>query len=152
MSRLPDSEEVFILHSPAETMAFGKTIGSVLSRGSVLALCGELGSGKTTFIKGVGLSLGIMDSHTIHSPTFSYLHIYEGNYPLYHFDLYRLRSADEFLGLGFAEFLTEGICCIEWPEHASSFLPLHTLFFFFEHVDIKTRKLTLRKNKTVGNL
>lgn len=97
-------------------MEFGKQ----LKPNSIVCFYGDLGAGKTTFIK--GLAAGILGSsgEEVISPTFTYLNIYHGkNSPksLYHFDLYRLRDADEFLGMGFDEmFDAGGICCIEWAE------------------------------------
>jgi tRNA threonylcarbamoyladenosine biosynthesis protein TsaE len=64
--------------------------------------------------------------------------------PLYHFDLYRLRSPKEFLDAGFSDFLTSGIACIEWPEHALPFLPKNTLHLSFTHVDLHTRKIQIK--------
>ena len=91
--------------------------------GGVIALFGELGSGKTTFVKGVALSLGIAE-HKVSSPTFAYMHVYEGCIPLYHFDLYRLRGPEDFFALGFDEYLScGGICCIEWAERLGLMLP-----------------------------
>ncbi len=139
-------EDVF-LHSAEETLALGKKIGASLGTGSVVALSGDLGTGKTTFVKGVGQALGMTDPHAINSPTFNYVNIYEGRFPLYHFDLYRLRSSQDFLDAGFVEFLTQGIACIEWPLHALPFLSPSTLFLSFTHVDFHTRKVTLQQTK-----
>lgn len=128
-------------------MALGKKIGASLPKGSVLALSGDLGAGKTTFVKGIGAALGLTDPHAINSPTFTYVNIYEGRLPLYHFDLYRLRSSQDFLDAGFAEFLSQGIACIEWPQHALPFLSPDTLFLSFAHVDFHTRKVELQQLK-----
>lgn len=137
------TEQIYFLKTPEETFALGKMIGSSLQAGDVLALTGDLGSGKTTFVKGLGSVLGIAEP-SINSPTFTYLNVYEGQLPLYHFDLYRLRSPKEFLDAGFADFLTSGIACIEWPQHAFPFLPENTLHLSFTHVDLQTRKIEIR--------
>ncbi len=138
-------EKIFILNGPEETAALGKEIGSSLSKGSVLALSGELGSGKTTFVKGIAEGLGLAGSHEINSPTFNYMNVYETTLPLYHFDLYRLRSPQEFLESGFVEFLSEGIACIEWPEPALPFLPASTYFISFMHTGVKSRKVSMNQ-------
>ena len=92
----------------------------LLSPNAILALSGELGAGKTTFVQGLAAGLNITE--TVTSPTFVYLHSYEGKLPLFHFDLYRLTSANDFEALGFSEyFFAGGICAIEWPERI--FLP-----------------------------
>lgn len=137
------TEQIFFLSTPEETHALGKKIGASLSAGSVLALTGDLGTGKTTFVKGVGAGLGI-DATTINSPTFTYLHVHEGKIPLFHFDLYRLRSPHDFLDAGFEEFLTKGVACIEWPQNALPFLPDSSLHLLFSHVDICTRKIEIQ--------
>jgi tRNA threonylcarbamoyladenosine biosynthesis protein TsaE len=111
------------LLSAEDTLSFGKMAAAVLPKNTVLALSGELGAGKTTFVQGLALGLGISES--IQSPTFVLMNHYEG---LTHFDLYRLKSASDFTGLGFEEYFEgEGICAIEWPERIESILPLETV-------------------------
>ena len=140
---VPASEQIYFLSSPEETLALGKEIGSTLSKGSVLTLTGDLGAGKTTFVKGIGSALGIQET-SINSPTFTYLHVYDGRLPLYHFDLYRLRSSHEFLDAGFEEYLEKGVACIEWPQHALPFLPVHALHLKFTHEGETVRKIEIR--------
>lgn len=104
----------------------------LLKPNAILALSGDLGSGKTTFVQGLALGLGIEDS--VQSPTFVTLNLYEAKVPLFHFDLYRLKSSQDFLSLGFEEyFQREGICAIEWPERIASLLPQETVFISFEY-------------------
>jgi tRNA threonylcarbamoyladenosine biosynthesis protein TsaE len=90
-----------------------------------LCFFGDLGSGKTTFIKGLVEEASGVSSHEVNSPTFSYLNIYSGpRGTVYHFDLYRLRDVDEFLSMGFDEYMDAGgICCIEWSERIAQLLP-----------------------------
>ncbi len=107
----------YISHSAVETRALGMDIGKALPVNTLLCFYGDLGAGKTTFIK--GLAAGVLGSsgEEVNSPTFTYLNIYHGIKTLYHFDLYRLRDVDEFLGMGFDEmFDAGGVCCIEWAE------------------------------------
>ena len=125
-------ERIISLCSGEETVSFGKLLGSCLLPNSILALSGDLGAGKTTFAQ--GLALGLQIDAPISSPTFVYLNLYEGLLPLYHFDLYRMKSASDFLGLGFEEYFDKGgICAIEWPERISSLLPPETIFLTFSH-------------------
>ena len=124
----------FLSHSPAETLAFARSFGSQLPLNSVVCLFGDLAAGKTTFIKGVLQGAAKMDAAEVQSPTFTYLHVYNGPPPIYHFDLYRLRDIDEFLSMGFDEYFeADGICCIEWAERLSSYLPVGCIQVFIEH-------------------
>jgi tRNA threonylcarbamoyladenosine biosynthesis protein TsaE len=113
--------------SAEETYQMGLQFGQTLTLPSVIAFNGNLGSGKTTFIRGIAAAFGI-DEHDVCSPTFTYLNIYQGNVSLYHFDLYRIPNAREFIAAGFEEFLhAGGVCCIEWSEKIASLLPEKTL-------------------------
>ncbi len=113
----------YIAHSEAETLALGNCFGRSLSGGSVVCFFGDLAAGKTTFIKGLATAFDI-DSNQVASPTFAHLNIYQGSKTVYHFDLYRLRDADEFLSMGFDEyFFADGVCCVEWSERIAQLLP-----------------------------
>lgn len=115
-----NSPQFFISHSATETRQIGAALGMHLLPNSVVCFFGDLGSGKTTFIKGLASSVLGSSGEEVNSPTFTYLNIYRGNIPLYHFDLYRLSHIDEFLSMGFDEmFDAGGICCIEWAEKLS---------------------------------
>lgn len=104
----------------------------------MVALFGELGSGKTTFVK------GLASSENVSSPTFNFLHIYPG--PLYHFDLYRLISEGDFLALGFQEYFNAGgICCIEWSEKIPSLLPKEAIRIYFEHAGGDKRTIAIER-------
>ena len=122
-----------ISHSPAETIALARTLAATLRRGAVLALSGDLGAGKTHFVKGLAAGLGTAASVT--SPTFTLLHEYPGGrLPLYHFDFYRLDDADEALRIGLDEYLDgDGACVIEWAEKFPALLPRHTRWLRFTH-------------------
>jgi tRNA threonylcarbamoyladenosine biosynthesis protein TsaE len=97
----------------------------------VLALCGDLGAGKTQFVKGLAAGLGYKSDVT--SPTFTLIHEYlGGRLPLYHFDFYRLESEGEALRLGVEEYLGgEGVCVVEWADKFPALLPSHTRWFDF---------------------
>ncbi len=115
----------FISHSEKETIAFAKKFSKTLKPGTVVALEGDLGSGKTTFIKGIALGLGLKDPDEVKSPTFAIMHIYPTEPKLYHFDLYRFETAKEAEAIGFEEFTSDPsvISCIEWPERAAKLIP-----------------------------
>lgn len=120
-------------HSLEETQNVAKDFAKNLLPGDVVAFFGEMGAGKTTFIKAIGKALGIPENH-ISSPTFQYLSIYKAPMPLFHFDLYRLKSVEDFLALGFEElFYKNGIACVEWSERILPILPERTIKVLLEH-------------------
>lgn len=127
--------------SPADTIAIALALAATLRRGDVLALSGDLGAGKTHFVKGLATGLGAPASVT--SPTFTLLHEYRGGrLPLYHFDFYRLDHADEALRIGLDEYLFgDGVCVIEWAEKFPALLPPHTRWLRFTHRADGTREI-----------
>lgn len=128
--------------SPDETLALGSAIASRLGNEGILALYGALGTGKTHFVKGVAEELGI-PAATVRSPTFTIVHTYEsGRRPLYHFDAYRVQTSDEFVELGFEEYLySDGMICIEWADRVASLLPPNTLHLTFGHLGPNRRRI-----------
>lgn len=133
-----------VTYSAIETQALAADFSRKLPPNSVVCFFGDLGAGKTTFIKGLaaGISLGL--DAQVNSPTFTYLNIYRGTSTLYHFDLYRLRDADEFLAMGFDEmFHAGGICCIEWSEKIASLLPPGTICIRMTHIDEFSRQIDI---------
>ena len=108
--------------SPEETWALAEELAAELGPGTVMALHGELGAGKTCFIQGFAAALGIDEPIT--SPTYTLIGEYEGRLPLHHIDLYRLSGPTEALGLGLEEYFdVNGITAIEWAERAEGLLP-----------------------------
>jgi tRNA threonylcarbamoyladenosine biosynthesis protein TsaE len=107
---------MFISHSPAETEALGEKFGRAAQRGFVIALSGDLGAGKTQFVRGVARGLEI--PARVHSPTFTLVNEYGGGrLKLFHLDLYRLETAEQILSAGVEEFLSpDGVAVIEWAE------------------------------------
>lgn len=125
-------------------MALGKALAKELKSGSVLALSGELGAGKTILVKGLITGLIDIDPNLISSPTFTYLHVYQGILPIYHFDLYRLKNGEEFLQMGFGDYLEgEGISLIEWPSRISGLLPHNTLFIELKYLNPQDREISI---------
>ena len=108
--------------SPEETWKLAAELADELGPGTVLALHGELGAGKTCFIQGLAAALGVTEPVT--SPTYTLIGEYQGRLPLHHIDLYRLSGPDEALGLGLEEYFdASGITAIEWAERAEGLLP-----------------------------
>ena len=103
--------------SPQETEALGQALVQKLAPGAVVAFSGDLGAGKTAFVRGMAQGLGITQRVT--SPTFTIVNEYEGGrLPLFHFDMYRLHSAEELFDIGWEDFLSRGgICAVEWSEN-----------------------------------
>ena len=114
----------FISKSVEETIDFGKSLGRLLRGGDVVALLGELGSGKTVLTKGIASGLGVKSSKYVNSPSFVILKEYNGKLPLYHFDIYRLNEASEFSTVGYTEyFYGKGVSVIEWADKIIEMLP-----------------------------
>lgn len=114
-----------ITDSPQETIDLAKKIAAKLRPGTVLCLEGDLGSGKTTFIKGLAEGLGLKHPEQVKSPTFVLMHIYRSKVPLYHFDCYRLESPEELENIGFEDFVNDpqAISCVEWAGKAGDLIP-----------------------------
>jgi tRNA threonylcarbamoyladenosine biosynthesis protein TsaE len=130
----------FKTKSAEETMAIAEKLGSVLEKGDVLTLAGDLGAGKTTFTKGLAKGLGI--TRTVNSPTFTIIKEYNGRLPLYHMDVYRLEDSDE--DLGFEEYFSgEGVCVVEWATFIEEYLPKERLELVISHIGEDEREIQL---------
>lgn len=122
------------LPDPAATATAAHDLASGLGPGSVVALVGPLGAGKTTFVKAAAKALGVEEEVT--SPSFVRMHIYEGRLPVYHIDLYRVENAREFLALGLDEWVdTDGVTLIEWADRAAAILPARTVTVLLDYVE-----------------
>ena len=133
----------FISSSPGETEAIGMRVAKDLGAGSVLALKGELGSGKTLFTKGLVTGLG--GSAMATSPTFTIVHEYQGGrLPIYHFDFFRLENRGSTDRLGLDDyFFGDGVCVIEWADRFPDLVPAHARWIFFEIKSERQRIITL---------
>ncbi|MDD3243785.1 MAG: tRNA (adenosine(37)-N6)-threonylcarbamoyltransferase complex ATPase subunit type 1 TsaE [Eubacteriales bacterium] len=126
-------------HSPEETQELAARLGKALFPGAVLALRGDLGAGKTAFVRGLAQGMGV--SGRVHSPTFALVHEHNGPLPLFHFDLYRLE--DGLAETGLDEYFDRGgVCALEWPEKAEDELPLERLDVILRSPDEATREIT----------
>ena len=124
-----------LINNEDDTREFGHQLASHLKPGSVVALFGDLGTGKTTLTKYVGEGLGVEE--VITSPTFTIIQEYRNSrIPLYHFDLYRLQSEQELLELGYEDyFYGEGVTVIEWADKIQNLLPLEAISIFIQYGD-----------------
>ena len=122
----------FISNSPAETEAIGRQLASDVNAGSVLALKGELGSGKTLFTQ--ALVAGLESDATVTSPTFTIVHEYQsGRLPIYHFDFFRLDNRESAVRLGLEDyFFGDGVSVIEWADRLPELIPDHARWISFE--------------------
>lgn len=135
--------EQYVSSSPEETAELASRLAADLAPGSVVALSGPLGSGKTVFVKGIAKALGVSPSETT-SPTFTIINEYAGSLPLYHIDLYRLEEFSEVLELGLDEYFDGGgIVAVEWPERARLLLPVETIVVAFERLSEKARTIRI---------
>lgn len=132
----------FVTHSAEETIQLGKKIGSMLQPGAIIAMEGNLAVGKTTITKGIAESLGIEEAIT--SPTFTLISEYEGKMPLYHMDVYRLDSCEDFINLGVEDLMYgNGVSIIEWSERVREELPKSTITLRLEIRGDGGRDITL---------
>ena len=136
-----------ISSSSGETIVFGKRLGEILEDGSVVALSGGLGAGKTCFTGGIALALGITEDIT--SPTYTIVSEYEGRLPLRHIDTYRLSGEEDFEHIGGSELLSGGgVTVVEWPEKIASFLPPGAVFITIEILADNIRLIRYARDDT----
>jgi tRNA threonylcarbamoyladenosine biosynthesis protein TsaE len=130
--------------SETDTENAGFALAQRLVPGSVVALRGELGAGKTVFTRGIARGLGVTSRVT--SPTFNIVNEYEGEIPLFHFDMYRIDGEDELFGIGFEEYLERGgVVCVEWSERVENALPLNAVFVTIENAGDGARKVFIQE-------
>jgi tRNA threonylcarbamoyladenosine biosynthesis protein TsaE len=131
-----------ISHSPAETEAAGFVFARQLEKDDIVGLYGELGSGKTSFVKGAARALAVKD--TVNSPTFSLVNIYQGRKTVFHMDAFRLKSPEEMIHLGFEEFITQpGVCFIEWADRVEAVIPADAIRVIFKIIDHDSREIII---------
>ena len=132
----------FITYSPEETEKVGEKLGKCLSPNTVLAFRGDLGAGKTAFTRGLARGLGCTEQVT--SPTYTIVNEYlSGRMPLFHFDMYRLASADDLWDIGWEDYLDRGgICAVEWSENVREALD-DALYITIQKLGEDSRRITV---------
>ena len=132
----------YITNSPAETEAVGAALGAVIPAGTVLAYRGDLGAGKTAFTRGLARGLGYGEPVT--SPTYTIVNEYlGGRLPLFHFDMYRLGSADDLWDIGWEDYLDRnGVCAVEWSENVREALE-DPMTVCIEKLGVDQRRITM---------
>ena len=136
---------VFLSDSPTATFNFGKRVGKRLKAGSIIALIGELGCGKTLFTRGICVGLDVPARH-VNSPTFVFVNEYSGKLPVSHMDLYRLGDIAEGFGIGILDYLAKsesGVIVVEWAEKILSLLPDNYLTVQFHVLSARRRQIVL---------
>ena len=141
----------FYTNSPAETEAVGVALGQVLQPGAVIAYRGDLGAGKTAFTRGLARGLGCAEQVT--SPTYTIVNEYlTGRMPLFHFDMYRLKSADDLWDIGWDDYLERGgVCAVEWSENVEDAME-DAIYVTIEKTGIDSRRITIEGGVTLANL
>ena len=141
----------FITNSPAETEKIGAALSKILTPGTVIAYRGDLGAGKTAFTRGLARGLGVADPVT--SPTYTIVNEYlGGRMPLFHFDMYRLHSADDLWDIGWEDYLERGgICAVEWSENVAEAME-DPVFITIEKLGEDTRRITIEGGVNLADL
>jgi len=133
--------------SVEETIRVGFEFGKQLEAGDVVCLDGDLGAGKTHFVKGVASYFGI-NPEKVSSPTYTLIHEYSGELPVYHFDCYRLKHEQEALEIGAEEyFYGDGVCLVEWPKRIEGLIPEEAIWIEISHLSDSKRKINIHQKK-----
>jgi len=138
------SKYEFLSNNPTATFNFGKKVGKQLGVGSVLALTGELGCGKTLFTRGICAGLGVSPRY-VNSPTFVLVNEYKGKLPVFHMDLYRLEGIADGFEIGILDYLSRvesGVMVVEWAEKILSLLPDDHIEVEFHVISARERRLS----------
>ena len=141
----------YITNSPAETEAVGAALAKVLTPGTVLAYRGDLGAGKTAFTRGLAKGLGCGDMVT--SPTYTIVNEYlSGRLPLFHFDMYRLRSSEDLWDIGWDDYLDRGgVCAVEWSENVDDAME-NAIYVTIEKTGEDSRRITIEGGDTLADI
>ena len=140
-----------ITHSPEQTEKVGAALGKQLQPGAVIAYQGDLGAGKTAFTRGVACGLGAKESVT--SPTYTIVNEYlSGKYPLFHFDMYRLASADDLFDIGWKDYLDRGgVCAVEWSENVADAME-GAIIVTIEKLGEDSRRITIEGGPEIADI
>ena len=140
----------FMTNSPEETEDVGRALGKIVKPGTVLAYTGDLGAGKTAFTRGLAKGLGVTEQVT--SPTYTIVNEYlSGRIPLFHFDMYRLTSADDLWDIGWEDYLDRGgVCAVEWSERVAEVLE-GAIRICIEKTGENTRRITVKGGEQLAD-
>ncbi len=145
-----EGHEEIICKTEDDMVKLGNRFGEIAKPGMVISLRGSLGAGKTVFARGVARSLGIEEA--IVSPTFTLVQEYDGKLPMYHMDLYRITSQEDFEMIGGEDMLySNGICLIEWSEIIDEMLPKDTIFINITVNSDQSRTVTIDSKNSMGD-
>ncbi|MEI6578732.1 MAG: tRNA (adenosine(37)-N6)-threonylcarbamoyltransferase complex ATPase subunit type 1 TsaE [Eubacteriales bacterium] len=141
----------YITKSAEETEQVGASLGKTLIKGDVVAIFGEMGAGKTAFVRGLATGMGL--SSCVSSPTFALVHEYQGELALYHFDMYRINSWDDLYSTGFFDYLySAGVVVVEWSENIESALPENSIKVIISLGNtLNERKIVIMEDKNIEN-
>lgn len=141
------------IRSLSQTTSLAKAFAKTLKPPMVVLLCGDLGSGKTTFVKEVVKELG--SDALVTSPTFTLLNTYDAKFPVYHFDMYRLSSAEEAMNVGFEEYFDksslDGVCFVEWPENVEGLIKNVDYVVDIKKTGQNSREFVIKEFNDAGN-
>ena len=142
---------IFTTNSPGETEVIGAALGKIIPAGTVIAYRGDLGAGKTAFTRGLARGLGYQEPVT--SPTYTVCNEYlGGRLPLFHFDMYRLRSAEDLWDIGWDDYLDRGgICAVEWSENVDEAME-NAVYVTIEKTGEESRRITLEGGEFLADL
>ena len=141
----------FLTNNPRETEMVGEALARVLRPGDVIAYCGDLGAGKTAFTRGLARGLGCTEQVT--SPTYTIVNEYlSGRMPLFHFDMYRLRSAEDLWDIGWEDYLERGgVCAVEWSENVTEAME-NAIWVRIEKTGEESRRITVEGGESLADL
>ena len=141
----------YITNSPAQTEDIGAALGKNIKPGTVIAYRGDLGAGKTAFTRGLARGLGCTGIVT--SPTYTIVNEYlGGRIPLFHFDMYRLRSSDDLFDIGWEDYLDRGgVCAVEWSENVDDAME-NAIYITFEKLGEESRRITIEGGNGLADL
>ena len=133
--------------SVEQTQTLGRRLGAFLQPGDVVALVGQLGAGKTYFVKGIAAGLGVADDRQVNSPTFVLVNEYSGRVPVHHLDVYRLGEPEELTAIGFDEMCTSGgVVIVEWADRVREVMPERTVWVEIKVTGAEEREMAFLMN------
>lgn len=140
-----------ISHSCKETENLGNKISKILTGKEVIAMFGGMGSGKTSLVRGIAAGLNLSDE--VSSPTFSLVNEYQsGEFPVYHFDMYRVMGWESLYSTGFFDYIDNGVLIIEWSENIEEFLPKDSMKIYISMGNEEDERIVETENKCLGKI